>query len=230
MSSGANHVSLLFTGSIRNALADDARGLRATHLRRGRKHGAADDRAASTSSSTSSSSSGHRPPRRRAGARVPLNATRSHPRSTQQLAWECWSATPAGKPVTLETVIRAHDRLVQTIERSEFASVLHVLLNGDEGEVNEVRALQLLADRGGDKVTSRPLAPLLRLLQPLPRPARTRPPAAPRPRRPARRQLVHRRPALQRVAAPRVAARRPAGARDRVSACCTTYSVHICTV
>ena len=55
-----------------------------------------------------------------------------------------------GEPVTLETVIRAHDRLVQTIERSEFASVLNVLMSGDEGEVNEVRALQLLADRGGD--------------------------------------------------------------------------------
>jgi hypothetical protein len=55
-------------------------------------------------------------------------------------------------------VIHAHDRLVQTIERSEFASVLNVLMSGDEGEVNEVRALQLLADRGGDNITSRPAA------------------------------------------------------------------------
>ncbi len=62
--------------------------------------------------------------------------------------------------MTLETVIQAHDRLVQTIERSEFASVLHVLMNGDEGEANEVRALQLLADRGGDTVTSRTTAVL----------------------------------------------------------------------
>ena len=31
-------------------------------------------------------------------------------------------------------------------------------MSGDEGEVNEVRALQLLADRGGDNVTSRPTA------------------------------------------------------------------------
>ena len=31
-------------------------------------------------------------------------------------------------------------------------------MSGDEAEVNEVRALQLLADRGGDTVTSRPLA------------------------------------------------------------------------
>ena len=48
-----------------------------------------------------------------------LDATRAHARSTQQLAWECWANTSAGQPVTLETVIRAHDRLVQAIERSE---------------------------------------------------------------------------------------------------------------
>ena len=55
-------------------------------------------------------------------------------------------------------MIDAYDRLVQSIERSEFAAVLNVLMSGDEGEVNEVRALQLLADRGGDNVTSRPAA------------------------------------------------------------------------
>ena len=26
-----------------------------------------------------------------------LNSTRSHPRSTQQLAWECWAGTAAGR-------------------------------------------------------------------------------------------------------------------------------------
>ena len=62
--------------------------------------------------------------------------------------------------MTLEAVIAAHDRLVQSIERSEFASVLNVLVNGDDGEVNEVRALHLLADRGGATVSSRPLAGL----------------------------------------------------------------------
>jgi hypothetical protein len=55
-------------------------------------------------------------------------------------------------------VIDGHDRLVQTIERSEFSSVLNVLMSGDEAEANEVRGLQLLADRGGDNVTSRPVA------------------------------------------------------------------------
>lgn len=58
--------------------------------------------------------------------------------------------------MTLETVISAYDRLVRTIERSEFTAVLNVLISGDEAEVNEVRALQMLADRGGENVTSRP--------------------------------------------------------------------------
>lgn len=96
MSSGANHVSLLFTGSIRNAMK-------------------------------------------------------------MMLEDSGQPGTAVGKAATLEAVIRAHNRLVQTIERSEFAAVLNVLVSGDEGEVNEVRALQLLADRGGDTITSRPL-------------------------------------------------------------------------
>ena len=41
-----------------------------------------------------------------------------------------------------------------------FGDLFTVLVSGDEGEINEVRALQLLADRGGDTVTSRPLATL----------------------------------------------------------------------
>lgn len=89
-----------------------------------------------------------------------LNLTHAHPRGTQQLAWEVRSDTGAGQPVTLDSVIRAHDRLVQTIERSEYAAVLNVLISGDEGEVNEIRALQLLADRGGKTISSRPVARL----------------------------------------------------------------------
>ena len=78
--------------------------------------------------------------------------------SSRCVVRECWTATAPKQGVTLETVMEAHDRLVQTIERSEFTAVLNVLMNGDEGEVNEVRALQLLADRGGEHVTSRPSA------------------------------------------------------------------------
>ncbi len=158
MSSGSNHVSLLFTGSIRNALKmmledshqpifGEAADMQLPAISRIDFLEYLDFQFEATGKPASDDALNHL-----------LNATRAHPRSTQQLAWECWSNTPAGKPVTLETVMRAHDRLVQTIERSEFASVLNVLMSGDEGEVNEVRALQLLADRGGDHITSRPVA------------------------------------------------------------------------
>jgi hypothetical protein len=158
MSSGANHVSLLFTGSIRNALQmmfenseqpifGEAADMQLPAISRIDFLEYLDFQFEATGKPADDDALNHL-----------VNATRAHPRSTQQLAWECWTNTPPGQPVTLEAVIEAHDRLVQTIERSEFASVLNVLMSGDEGEVNEVRALQLLADRGGDNVTSRPAA------------------------------------------------------------------------
>jgi AAA domain len=158
MSSGANHVSLLFTGSIRNALKmmledsqqpifGEAAQMQLPEIARVDFLEYLDFQFEETGR-----------PADEEALNYLLSATGAHPRSTQQLAWECWSATPAGQRVTLETVIDAHDRLVQTIERSEFASVLNVLMSGDEAEANEVRALQLLADRGGEHVTSRPVA------------------------------------------------------------------------
>lgn len=160
MSSGANHVSLLFTGSIRNALQmmlessdqplfGEAASLQLPAIDRADFLEYLDFQFEATARPADEDALGFL-----------LNATRGHPRSTQQLAWEAWMGTPSGERVTLETVMRAHDRLVQSIERSEFAAILNVLMGGDEGEVNEVRALQLLADRGGDNVTSRPLAGL----------------------------------------------------------------------
>lgn len=158
MSSGANHVSLLFTGSIRNALQmmldgshrpifGEAAEMQLPAIGRADFLEYLDFQFEATGK-----------PAAEDALNYLLSATRAHPRSTQQLAWEAWVATATGRPVTLEAVIRSHDRLVQTIERSEFASVLHVLMSGDESEANEVRALQLLADRGGDNVTSRPTA------------------------------------------------------------------------
>src|SRR5579875_319844 len=160
MSSGANHVSLLFTGSIRNALQmmlersdepifGEAAQLQLPEINRVDFLEYLDFQFEATG----------KPADEEALAYL-LNATGAHPRSTQQLAWECWLAAPAGTRVTLDTVIRAHDGLVQSIERSEFAAVLNVLMGGDEGEINEVRALQLVADRGGDTVTSRAVATL----------------------------------------------------------------------
>jgi hypothetical protein len=158
MSSGSNHVSLLFTGSIRNALKmmlEDSQqpifGEAAQMQLPAISHidflEYLDYQFVETAR-----------PADEGALNYLLSATGTHPRSTQQLAWECWAATPAGQRVTLETVVDAHDRLVQTIERSEFASVLNLLMSGDEAEANEVRALQLLADRGGEHITSRPVA------------------------------------------------------------------------
>ena len=158
MSSGSNHVSLLFTGSIRNALKmmledshqplfGEAAQMQLPAIGRADFLEYLDFQFEETGRPADDDALGYL-----------LSATGAHPRSTQQLAWECWSATPAGRHMTLETVIDAHDRLVQSIERSEFAAVLHVLMSGDVGEVNEVRALQLLADRGGENITSRPSA------------------------------------------------------------------------
>ncbi|HXP37063.1 MAG TPA: hypothetical protein VN817_04795 [Solirubrobacteraceae bacterium] len=158
MSSGANHVSLVFTGSIRNALKmmlegsdqpifAEAAQMQLPAIGRADFLEYLDFQFEQTGKPADEDALNHL-----------LNATRTHPRSTQQLAWECWTSTQPGNAVTLDTVIRAHDRLVQTIERSEFAAVLNVLMNGDEGEINEVRGLQLLADRGGTNITSRPVA------------------------------------------------------------------------
>jgi uncharacterized protein len=160
MSSGSNHVSLLFTGSIRNALKmmledshqpifGEAVQMQLPTIERVDFLEYLEYQFEATGK-----------PADEQALEYLLNLTQCHPRSTQQLAWEVWSETADGQDVELDTVGRAHDRLVQTIERSEFASVLNVLASGDDGEVNEVRALQLLADRGGSKVTSRANATL----------------------------------------------------------------------
>ena len=158
MSGGANHISLLFTGSIRNALQmmledssqpifGEAAQLQLPEISRADFLEYLDFQFEATGKPASEEA-----------LSFLLAATRAHPRSTQQLAWECWQDTPPGDPVTLEIVSHAHDRLVRTIERSEFSAVLNILMSGDEAEVNEVRALQLLADCGGQNVTSRPVA------------------------------------------------------------------------
>ena len=158
MSSGANHVSLVFTGSIRNALQmmlessdepifGEAAQMQLPAIRRADFLEYLDFQFEATGK-----------PADEDALNYLLGATNAHPRSTQQLAWECWNQTPAGDPITLDIVGEAHDRLVRSIERSEFSAVLSVLLSGDDGEVNEVRALQLLADRGGDNVSSRAAA------------------------------------------------------------------------
>ncbi len=213
MSLGANDVSLVFTGSIRNALQmmlessdqpifGEAAEMQLPEIDRVDFLEYLDFQFEATGKPADEGALEHL-----------LNATRAHPRSTQRLAWECWNDTAAGKPVTLEAVMQAHDRLVRTIERSEFTAVLDVLISGDEGEINEVRALQLIADRGGATVTSRPLVTRYGFSSHSRIPTALDPASAPGARRQTRRSLVHRRPAVQRVASAGLPACRSAGPR-----------------
>jgi energy-coupling factor transporter ATP-binding protein EcfA2 len=105
MSSGANHVSLLFTGSIRNALKmmledshqpifGEAARMQLPSIERADFLEYLDFQFEATGKPAEDQALEHL-----------LNLTRSHPRSTQQLAWETWASTTAGKTVTLEAVI-----------------------------------------------------------------------------------------------------------------------------
>ncbi len=159
MSTGAGHVSLLLTGSIRNALKmmledseqpifGEAAQMQLPVIDRVDFLEYLDFQFEATGRPAEEAALDHL-----------LAVTGGHPRRTQQLAWEAWAASPRGG-VDVETVIDCHDRLVQSVERSEFSSAVQLLANGDEAEFNELRALQLLADRGGGNVTSRELAVL----------------------------------------------------------------------
>jgi hypothetical protein len=84
-----------------------------------------------------------------------LNLTESHPKRTQQLAWNVWrAAAPSSLPISVDLVQSAYEGMLDSSETSEFATTLDVLGNGGEAEMNELRALFVLADRAG-RVTSR---------------------------------------------------------------------------
>lgn len=85
-----------------------------------------------------------------------LNLTRRHPKRTQQLAWEVWRAAGAvDGPVTVDLVETAHEEMLSGRDSAEFAAVLDTLTAGGEPEANEERALFLLAEGGGRNPTSR---------------------------------------------------------------------------
>ena len=160
MSHGAQHVSLLFTGSIRNALKmmleDSEQPIFGEAVHKQLPPIAPADfweyldfQFEATGKTADEDALDHL-----------IALTDAHPRRTQQLAWETWNDVRPGRIAALEDVVEAHERLVTNIERSEYAAALQLLANGDEGEFNELRALQLLADRGGKRITSREQAAL----------------------------------------------------------------------
>ena len=160
MSQGSQHVSLLFTGSIRNALRmmleDSEQPIFGEAVHKQLPSIAPADfweyldyQFEATGKPADEDALDHL-----------IALTAAHPRRTQQLAWQTWNSVAPGMTAALEDVITAHEDLVQNIERSEYAAALQLLANGDEGEFNELRALQLLADRGGERITSREQAAL----------------------------------------------------------------------
>ena len=207
MSSGANHVSLLFTGSIRNALQmmlesseqpifGEAADMQLPAIGRADFLEYLDFQFEATGKPADEDAlelpAGRHPgppPQHPADGLGMLDQTprrrAGHPRDGDRAPTTGWCRRSSGR---------------------SSASVLDVLINGDEGEVNEVRALQLLADRGGDDRHQPAARDALRLLEPLPSaPALERlQPAGPGGQ--ARRRLVHRRPAVRRVAAASLAA------------------------
>jgi hypothetical protein len=85
-----------------------------------------------------------------------LHLTGCHPKRTQQLAWTTWRmARPADRPIPIDVVETAHNEMLDGHDAGEFAATVSLLAAGGESETNEERALFLLAERGGGSPTSR---------------------------------------------------------------------------
>ncbi len=86
-----------------------------------------------------------------------LALSASHPKRTQHLAWNVWQHTPGA--VDRVDVQAAYDELLQSPRlNAEFDRTIDTLLSGAEPDVNEVRALFLLAagePPGSDKSAQR---------------------------------------------------------------------------
>jgi len=156
MSSGANHVSLLLTGSIREAMAmmlsssdepifGEAHQMELPAISHVDFLEYLDYNFQATGRVADEDALNHL-----------LNVTECHPKRTQQLAWAAWEATKGrGRRVTVDVVQSAYEQMLAGPEAAPFETVLDVLSSGDEGQASEMRALFLLADRGAAKLTSR---------------------------------------------------------------------------
>jgi hypothetical protein len=156
MSSGATNVSLLLTGSIREALRmmleksdepifGEAHQMQLPEIDHVAFLEYLDYNFEATGKPATEDALNHL-----------LNLTRCHPKRTQQLAWAAWRvARPAGGPVDVGTVETAHEDLLGGREANEFTATIDTLGAGGEAEANEVRALFLLGERGGRNPTSR---------------------------------------------------------------------------
>jgi hypothetical protein len=66
----------------------------------------------------------------------------NHPKRTQQLAWNVWEAADDGETIDVDLVDETYEELVSS--EDQVAQVVDKLLGGDDAEVNEARALFLI--------------------------------------------------------------------------------------
>jgi energy-coupling factor transporter ATP-binding protein EcfA2 len=81
-----------------------------------------------------------------------LELTDAHPKRTQQLAWAAWTKG-ARRAIDLEVVQDAFELLMND-QSADFAVAEEALANGEEAETTERKALYLLADHAGDGLSS----------------------------------------------------------------------------
>jgi hypothetical protein len=157
MSAGSNHVSLLMTGSIRNALQmmlenseeplfGEAHQAELPQITQADFIEFLDFQFQATGKEADEEALQHL-----------VNLTRSHPKRTQQLAWAVWGAArrAADLPIGSELVQRTYEDVVSGTDTQEFQAIVQSLASGDDTAANDLRALSVLADRGGERLTSR---------------------------------------------------------------------------
>lgn len=83
-----------------------------------------------------------------------LAITAAHPKRTQQLAWATWRR---GARISVDDVQSAYEELLED-QQADFATIEETLANGEETEATERKALYLLADHAGEGLTSVNLA------------------------------------------------------------------------
>jgi hypothetical protein len=155
MSAGANHVTLLMTGSIRNALRmmveNSDEPLFGEAYQAELPQIAAEDFLEFLDFQFQATG---KPAQEEALLHL-LNLTRSHPKRTQQLAWAVWRAADKPYPIASDVVQHAYDELIRGTDTQEFQAIVQGLADGDDTAANDLRALAVLADHGGEHLTSR---------------------------------------------------------------------------
>ncbi|MGP0102332.1 MAG: AAA family ATPase [Solirubrobacteraceae bacterium] len=155
MSAGANHVTLLMTGSIRNALRMMVENSEEPLFGEAYQAELPEIAAADFLEFLDFQFQATGKPAHEEALVHLLNLTRSHPKRTQQLAWAVWRAADAQLPIASDLVQQAYDELIRGTDTQEFQAIVQGLADGDETAANDLRALAVLADHGGQHLTSR---------------------------------------------------------------------------